>query len=209
MSTSTNRTRRGHRHRLIRVAAATVVAAAWLTTAATPASASSLTGCSGSAVSLDADGQQIDGATAADGQITDTFGGGTGFTAENPFVVDNQGTVTYDGKSDAVITAHRWSVSVLGVEMVTGGSANTKRTQADTGTLDLADKLPVPITGLVRVEGDLAGTGGACSGDGYVKLQGNPLLSPVAWFGLLFTVAGALGLYWSLPRRGVTRGVGR
>lgn len=191
---------RWSRGRGARSAAAGVLVAAFVVAPAAAAGASSLTGCSGTAVSLDADGRVLDSAVAADGTITDVDGGGPAFTKANPFVVSNQGTVEYEGRTDAVITDHSWSVSLLGAQVVSGGSANESGTQEDAGSLDLGDELPVKFTGLIRAEGTLSGTGGECTGDGYVKLEGNPFTSPVTWAGLTFASAGALGIFLALPR---------
>jgi hypothetical protein len=182
-----------------RIAAAVALTGMWLLPAA-PASASSLEGCSGTAQSLDSSGKPIDAASAAGGKIQDTQGGGDGFTASNPFVVDNDGVVRYSGSSDAVITNHHWKVKMLGVEVASGGSANGSGTKEDAGDFDLDKELPFKITGLVRVEGTLDGTGGSCSGDGFVKVQGSPLASPLTWAGAVFGAFGAMGVAMSLPK---------
>jgi hypothetical protein len=188
------------RARRVGVAAALVAGFALALTPTSPAGASSLTGCSGSAASLDGSGNVIDSANAAGGAVTDTMTGQPAFTKKNPFVVDNRGVVEYQGRTDAVITDHSWSVSLLGLEVLSGGSANESQTQEDSGSVDLDDKLPVKFTGLIRVEGTLSGTGGECTGDGFIKLQGNPFASPVTWAGLTAASAGGLGIFLSLPR---------
>lgn len=188
------------RSRRARAAVAAVAVGCTALVGSAPALASSVDGCSGSVESFSADGELIDAASAADGVVTDTIDGGTAFTAKNPFVVDNEGVVTYSGKTDAVIVDHEWSVSMLGLEIASGGSANVDRVQEDSGEYDLGEDLPVKVTGLVKVDGALAGTGGECTGDGYVKIQGNPFASPVTWAGLSFAGLGAVGVFLSLPR---------
>jgi hypothetical protein len=183
----------------LRVGAAFAIAAVWLL-AGTPASASSLDGCSGTAESVGPDGKALDAASASGGSIEDTQGGGEGFTASNPFVVDNEGVVTYSGSSDGVITDHTWTISMLGVEVASGGSANESGTSEDDGDFDLGEELPFAFTGLVRVEGELEGTGGSCKGDGFVKVEGSPFASPITWAGLVLTGLGAFGVLLSLPR---------
>jgi hypothetical protein len=184
---------------LARLVAALALIGAW-TFVAAPAHASSLDGCSGSAESLDADGSSLDQATAADGEITDPETGKATATASDPFVVDNDGVVRYSGQTDNVITDHTWKVTMLGVTVLSGGSENASRTQEDSGEVDLGDELPFKFTGLIKVEGDLTGTGGSCSGDGFIKVQGSPFASPITWAGLIFAGVGALGVFLSLPR---------
>lgn len=183
-----------------RVLVALALAGAWAALPAAPAGASSLVGCTGSAQSLDDAGEVIDSAIASGGTITDTETGGAAATRSNPFVVDTGGTVIYQGQSDTVITDHSWSVQLLGVDVLSGGSANAGGQQAADGSVDLADKLPFPIVGLVRVSGQIEGTGGTCTGDGYIKLQGNPLASPFLWGGVVLVGLGVLGFFNSLPK---------
>lgn len=199
--------------RILRVLAAAAVVAWWAVLPLAPSSAaptrtaSSVTGCSGTLTSYDADGKRIDAAKAADGQVIDLMGGGQAFTRSNPFLVDNEGIVKYSGTTEKVITDHHWAVSMLGIEVVTGGSANAGRLTDTSGTFDFAAKVPLGFTGLVRVSGDLSGTGGSCSGDGYVKVQGNPFTSPVTWGGIAFAGVGALILFFSLPKVAMAKGV--
>ena len=75
------------------VIAAAAITVTWLAVAPVPASASSLDGCSGTATSLDANGEVIDAATASGGGISDTQDGRPGATASNPFVIDADGRV--------------------------------------------------------------------------------------------------------------------
>ena len=191
--------------RSLRVVAASLVVGSLLVLVPGAASAESLTGCSGTATSFDADGNQIDQATASDGKIVDADGKPV-FTSANPFTVDNQGTVKYSGSSDAVITDHTWKITMFGTQLVSGGSPNASLTKDADGTFDIQKKVSVRFTGLVRVEGDVTGRGGSCAGDGYIEVQGNPFTSPVTWFGLLFAGFGALGLFFSLPRFGTIQG---
>jgi hypothetical protein len=168
-----------------------------------PASAG-IDGCSGSAQSRDADGDVVDEVTAAGGRLIDGDGKPV-FTAANPFEVENDGTVDYDGQTDDVITDHTWSLEVLGVSVASGGSPNADREQRSEDTFDLDEELPFPITGLVKVEGEISGRGGSCSGSGYVKVGGDPLASPITWAGGVLAAVGAAGLVLALPRakRGV------
>ena len=199
--------------RILRILAAAAVVAWWAVLPAVPVSGqaaragSSITGCSGTAQSLDAAGNVIDSAKAAGGEVVDTSGGGPAFTRSNPFLVDNEGVITYEGKTATVITDHRWHVSMLGLQVVSGGSANAGRRADYSGTFDFAAEMPIKFTGLVRVSGDLTGAGGSCSGDGYVKVQGAPMSSPVTWAGIALAGLGGLALIFSLPKVAPAKGV--
>jgi hypothetical protein len=192
--------------RTLRIAAAVVLALAWLVAIAGPASAGSIDGCSGNAQSKDANGGVIDSATTSGKEILDGDGK-PGATASNPLLVDNDGVVDYSGQSDAVITNHHWSIKLLGIEVASGGSANRQRTQKDSGTFDIGEEMPLKMTGLVKVDGDLTGRGGSCSGSGYVKLRGNALASPVTWAGILLAGIGGFGLFLARPQLRARRGV--
>lgn len=190
------------------VIAAAAITVTWLAVAPVPASASSLDGCSGTATSLDANGEVIDAATASGGAISDTQDGRPGATASNPFVIDADGIVNYQGKTDTLITDHHWSVTLFGLKVAQGGSANEQGLQETSGQYDLGAKLPLHFTGLVRVRGNVTGTGGSCAGDGYVQLAGNPLGSPLMWAGMVLGVLGLFGMFLALPRIRPMQGVG-
>jgi hypothetical protein len=165
------------------------------------ASASSLVGCNGTATSFDQNGKKVDSAAAAGGKIVDTNSHppSPGATASNPFKVDGQGTVKYAGNSNSVITNHSWHVSVEGIKVRSGGSENGQKKTTDSGTVDVSDYNPLHLTGLVEVSGELSGTGGSCSGSGFVEITGNPLTSPLTWLALILFVLGLVMLVLSLP----------
>lgn len=184
-----------------RVAAVTAVVS-WPLVVAAPASASSLSGCSGTVTSYDAAGRVLDAASARDGVLTDERDGGQAFTADNPFVVDHGGSVVYQGTSDAVITDHHWKLTLLGVPVATGGSANASRTTSADGRFEFGAYSPIAFTGLIRVAGRVSGQGGSCTGDGFIQVQGDPATSPVVLLGGASLLAGIACLFWSLPRAG-------
>ena len=62
-------------------------------------------GCQGVAESLDEDLGQLDAVVAP----------GEGGTKGDPFLVDYDGTVTYEGSSPAVFHDHSWNVDVMGI----------------------------------------------------------------------------------------------
>jgi hypothetical protein len=177
----------------------------WLGTTAAPAAAGSLEGCSGSARSEDADGGQLDSARAADGEVVGDDDQ-EAFTASNPFEVDNDGVVVYEGRTDRVITDHTWSITIMGIEVASGGSENADGETTADGTFDLAEELPFKITGLVKVEGEIKGDGGSCSGSGYVKVKGNALTSPLTIAGAALAGLGVAGGFLARPRLRAPKG---
>ncbi len=166
--------------RFLAAAALTLLAAA----GASAALAAEATGCSGSATSLAADGTTIMSVEAP----------GPGATQADPFKVDYDGTVQWQGATDAVIQGGSWKVTAMPFTF-SGTIANESgKTTAD-GTVSPADYLPFAIPGLVKVTVDLTGAGGAaCNVEGWIQFTGSPLSSPAGWLAVAFTVAGALGL---------------
>jgi hypothetical protein len=154
-----------------------------------PAGAS-LTGCTGTATSTDADGEPLGSVTAP---------GGGGASKDRPFLVDADGTVTYQGASRAVIKNHSWSVRLYGIPIRTGGSENDENKKTTKGTEEISAYIPFRITGLYYVSGGISGEGGSCDGAVWVKLTGNPI-GTVPWLvGLLFAVGGAALTWASRP----------
>jgi hypothetical protein len=140
-----------------------------------------LTGCSGTGQSVSSSGTTIQSATAPSGSASPT----------HPFLVAYNGTVPYQGKSDAVITNHHWHLSVFGVQVKSGGSRNEKQLDTSSGTEKVKDYLPIRLTGEFYVSGKISGSGGACAGALWVKLTGNPVGSVLWILGVIF---GAIGL---------------
>ena len=176
------------------VLAAAGAAALALLLPASAALAANATGCSGSVQSQLADGQPLD----------EAFAPGDGGTATDPLVIDPAGAVAWEGSTDAVITGGTWSVQVGGVTVMSGTAENAEgKTSAD-GVVQLADTLaPVQwilqTNALIPVSGQLTGSGGTCSGDGYIAgTGGGTFTSPVFLAGAGFTglaVIFALGLF--------------
>jgi hypothetical protein len=177
-----------------RVLAAAGAAALVMIIPASAAIAANATGCSGSVQSQLADGQPLDYASAP----------GEGGTATDPLVVDPTGAVAWEGSTDSVITNGTWSVQVGGVTILSGTADNADgKTSAD-GVVELSDALaPVQwilqTNALIPVSGQLSGSGGTCSGDGYIAgTGGGTFTSPVFLAGAGFTglaVILALGLF--------------
>jgi hypothetical protein len=166
----------------------TVTAAVVLAALAPAASAlaADASGCSGTVVSISADRSVLGRATAP----------GSGGTQENPLVVDPAGTIAWTGSTTALITQGTWSVSALGVTVLSGDFANTEKKTSAKGTTDLSTIAPLKIllTGNTKipVSGSITGTGGSCTASGYVAGTGSATSSPLFWAGGVLTIVGLL-----------------
>jgi hypothetical protein len=152
---------------------------------AAPAAAFPLTNCTLQAASLKADGSALDSIA----------GGAIDATQEDPFIVDWDGTITYQGGSDIEMKNNTWSVSVFNIPTpLSGGDDNPEDNRTGSGTVGVSENAPFRITGLYYVAGALTGSGGTCSGSGWFKLSGDPIGTIPFWFGLGLTLLGAAGL---------------
>ena len=151
-----------------------------------PAFAADATGCSGSAQSLTADGTALDEVSAP----------GDGGTESNPFVVDPQGTVTYEGSIDEAITSGEWSITVMGLPFLSGPIDNPAGDTISAGEVDVSSA-PAPVqwvlatSAKVPVSGEMSGEGGSCVGSGFVAGTGDSTTSsPIFYAGAGFTLIG-------------------
>ena len=153
---------------------------------ASAASAANATGCSGSVVSKNAAGETIGAAQAP----------GAGGTQADPLPIDTAGKVAWKGSTDAVITDANWKVSIGGATFLQGTYANTEGVTTSEGVQDMS-ALPALLGTLltnkmaVPVAGEITGTGGSCSADGFITGVVAPTSSPVFYAG---AVVGAIGL---------------
>lgn len=176
-----------------RVAAAVLLAACVVVPTAPAASAADASGCSGSAVSLDADGVPVDTVKVP----------GPAGTQANPFIIDLDGTVAWKGSTDAVITDATWSVSVMGLPLFGGDFANEERTKARAGTASLAD-LPfaarVMLQGsqVIPVAGSVSGAGGTCTASGYISANVPPVGTPLWLTAMALLVLSVVLLLWMI-----------
>lgn len=155
---------------------------------ASAALAADATGCSGSVDSISADGTLIGTASAP----------GEGGTSSDPLVIDPSGSVAWQGSTDQVITDGTWSVQVGGVTVLSGSAANAEGATSAEGVVQLADTL-APVQWILQTEavipvsGQLTGTGGTCSGEGYLAGTGDgTYTSPVFLAGAGLTGAAVL-----------------
>lgn len=151
-----------------------------------PASASAfpLTNCTLTLTSLDANGNQVGTATA----------GAADATQADPLQVEWNGTVEWAGtQGSQVIKDHHWSVSIFNIPSpLSGGDPNTAGKTDGSGTEQVGLNLPFRFTGLFFVSGSILGTGGSCSGSGWMKLNGDPFGTIPFWAFLVLVVLGLL-----------------
>ena len=164
----------------------------WFGLPAAPAGAIELEGgCKGSGASFSEDGDQLDEATAPSTDVG---------TEDNPFEVDYDGTVEWEGTTPEVFKDHTWHVDLFGVEVKDGGDENEGEKPGSSGTEIVEDYLPFKVTGLYYVSGEItAAEGGSCSGNMYVELVGSPA-GTIPWLaGIVFTGVGLALVFLSYP----------
>jgi hypothetical protein len=148
------------------------------------ASAFPLTTCSLELESLGAGGATIDTASS----------GAADSTQADPFEVEWEGSVAYDGTTNVVIKNYTYSISVFNVPTpLQGGGTNDDENTDGNGTVSVAANSPFRAAGLYYVSGTYTGEGGTCTGSGWFRLLGDPV-GTVPWIaGLVLAVLGLLG----------------
>ncbi|HMC40852.1 MAG TPA: hypothetical protein VKI19_14400, partial [Acidimicrobiales bacterium] len=159
--------------------------------AAHPAGLDLRGGCTGTGQSFDRHGVLIGEVTAP---------GSPKASPSRALLIDPKGRVQYRGGSLGPITNHHWSVSVVGVKAKSGGSANTRKLTTTSGSQNTSGYFPFKVTGLYYVSGGIAGTGGACRGDMWVKITGSPVGTAPWIIGLVLVVIGLLLILLLRPR---------
>lgn len=188
------------------VAALLVTSAlAWLFLAA-PVAAFPLTNCSLNATALAADGSTIDSIQS----------GAVDATQDDPFLVDWDGTISYEGMSDIAMVDNSWGVSVfLFPTPLQGGDDNPEDNRTGSGSVGVSANAPFRFTGLYFVHGSLTGSGGTCEGSGWFKLTGDPI-GTIPFFGgvgililgLIMLAIGSQGHLITAIVGGILAGVG-
>ena len=150
------------------------------------AHAATLTGCEGRATSADKNGRPVDQATSP----------GSGGTRADPFRVRGDGRVSYSGATQDVLTNGRWKVK-LGVPFapdVTGRVGNAIGNRAWSGEDAVSDRIPLRVRGLFRVRFEITGTAAtSCTGSVWVRVEGNPITTPLGMAAVALTLAGLWG----------------
>ncbi len=171
---------------LPRVAASGLAIACVMFVSGGSAHAATFTGCEGRATSADKRGRPVDQATAP----------GTGGTRGDPFRVRSDGRISYSGATQDVLTNGRWKVE-LGVPFapdLTGRVGNAIGNRAWSGEEAVSDRIPLRIRGLFRVRFEVTGTGAApCTGSVWVRVEGNPITTPLGMAAVALTLAGLWG----------------
>jgi len=179
--------------RLLRALAA---AAAVGLLAATPVAAFDLNGgCTVTLTSMDASGTVIDSAS----------GPGAGGTEGDPFMIDWEGTISWQSSSGSqVFMNHGWQTFVFMFPTpVRSGDPNEAGSTTGSGTAAVGENAPFRITGLYHVSGDINGDDGAhCDGNGWFKLIGDPLGTVPFFLGIGFVLAGAAVTATARPNMG-------
>jgi hypothetical protein len=185
--------------RMVRAMLAVAFATTALALTPSPAAAFELTGCRLIVQSFDAEGEPLDTA------IGDAEGG-EGGTRADPFRVDYDGTVRYEGDTgEQVITDQTWSIDVFLIPTpVRGGGPNDEEETSVEGEIDVSASLPLRTTGLFFVSGQLSGEGGDCRGSAWVRLVTDPpstVTTVPFWIALLIIAAGLVMLWQARPGR--------
>lgn len=133
--------------------------------------------------------------TDASGAALDTAGNGQGGTQDDPFIVDWDGTVSWNGSSGStVFKNHSWHVDVFNIPTpLRGGDANEDGTTSANGSTGVSENAPFQFTGLYFVSGGISGDDGArCDGSAWLKLNGNPLTTIPFWIAVVIALIGLL-----------------
>lgn len=111
-------------------------------------------------------------------------------------MVDPEGSVAWEGSTDAAIISGTWSVTVMGVPFLSGDVDNAAGDTASSGVVDLAGA-PAPVQWVlvtnakIPVSGEMTGAGGSCVGSGFIAgTGGSPTSSPIFYAGAGFAIIG-------------------
>jgi hypothetical protein len=182
---------------MVRVLVAVAMAIAAATLLASPVAGFELTDCRLIAQSFDADGEPLDTAVGDND-------GGEGGTRADPFRVDYDGTVLYEGDTgEQVITDQAWSVDVFLIPTpIRGGGPNEEEQTSAEGEIDVSSSLPIRVDGLFFVSGQVSGEGGACRGNAWIRMIGDPPSTVTTipfWIALIVIAAGLFVLWQARP----------
>jgi hypothetical protein len=156
-------------------------------------------GCTLQIVSTDASGEVVDTVSGPGAE-----GGGT---QSDPFLVDWDGSVSWEGRSnDQVFTNHTWQTYLFHVPTpIRGGDPNEEDETVGTGTAGVAENAPFRLSGLYFVSGNIDGEGGThCDGSGWFQVTGSPVATIPFWLAVLIALAGAALIASSRPETGGT-----
>lgn len=156
-----------------------------------PVSAFDLTNCTLQLTSTDAQGNVI--GTAA--------GPGQGGTQDDPLLVKWDGFVSYVGSSGSLVLMDQsYHVEVFGIPTpIRGSSPNGEGVTSAEGTVSVKDNMPIKVSGLFYVSGEISGNDGSCAGNAWLKMDEDPLTTIPFWVSIGITLIGAVVLWFSQP----------
>jgi hypothetical protein len=166
-----------------------------------------LPGCTLAISSLDADGVAMDSAN----------GGGSDASRQSPLRVHWNGTIIWSGATgDQAIRGTSWHVEVFGLPTpLRGGDQNEDGDSSGEGTIRISEAVPFRFTGLFHVSGQLRGEGGTCTGDGWVRVVGDPMSTvpflvalALVLVGVVLLAVGARGRWLPAVGGGLLLGLG-
>jgi hypothetical protein len=171
-------------------AVAMVLGSLVLLVGAGPVAAFPLNGCTMSLTSNDGAGAPIDSAAS----------GGPVGSMDNPLIVDWDGSVVWSGTTGTqTIKNNSYHIEVFGIPTPFGGHAdNGDGNQSGSGLVSIKDNAPFRFTGLYFVTGGISGAGGACDGNGWLKVTGDPVGTIPFFVGLVLVIVGILLLVGGL-----------
>ncbi len=133
-------------------------------------SAFPLTTCSLELLSRDAGGATIDTARS----------GAPDSTQADPFEVELEGSVVYDGTTMSSSRTYTYSISVFNARRRSRAVGPTTTRNRRRRTVSVAANSPFRAAGLYYVSGTYNGEGGTCTGSGWFRLLGDPV-GTVPW----------------------------
>jgi hypothetical protein len=166
-----------------------------------------LAGCTQAITSLDADGAAVDSAA----------GGGPDASQEAPLQVHWDGTIIWSGTTGSQAIAGRsWHVDVFGLPTpLRGNDANEDGDTSGEDSVRISEAVPFRFTGLFHVSGQLKGDGGGCTGDGWVRVVGDPMSTlpflvalALVLVGVVLLAVGARGRWLPALAGGLLLGLG-
>jgi hypothetical protein len=144
------------------------------------------------------------------GPLDTASGPGAGGTQDDPFIVDWEGSVDWNGTTGAVVVKNGFGhVEVFGLPTPLRGETgpNDEENKSGSGTVGVAENAPFRFTGLYFVSGSLDVEGAPiCQGSGWVKLAGDPVGTPPFFAGLASLIAGVALVLASIRGRHMIRG---
>jgi len=131
-----------------------------------------------------------------------TYGPGNDTAADPIVVADVSGLVAqWQGSTTGPITDHSGEIGVVvgpgTVRIASWGGANEELETAASGTYavdEAREALPVDVVGLYELRGSHTGEGGSCKGSVMVRVEGDPLTTPIGAGSTAVAVLAGVGV---------------